>query len=85
MSVGEQNSPAEWHNLGLDVTGPERPVHLHSGDGMHGVRAADRVRARLRQADVLDLALLHQLLELTNLQRFRLKSPHEQPRQRAPI
>ncbi len=42
--------------LGLRVTGPQGVLGLQRGDRVHGVGAADRVRAGLGQADVADLA-----------------------------
>jgi hypothetical protein len=41
---------------------PERVLALQRRDGLHGVGAADGLCAGLRQAEVLDLALLDQIL-----------------------
>ena len=50
------------HAVLLDVARPQRVLALHGGDRLHGVRATDRLRARLGQAEVLHLPLLNQLL-----------------------
>ena len=47
---------AHGKDLGLGVTGPDRVLALHRGDGLDGMGAADRVRAGLRQSEVADLA-----------------------------
>ena len=44
-------------DLRLDVARPQRVLGLHRRDRVHRVRAADRLRARLREAEVADLAL----------------------------
>ena len=44
-------------DLGLEVAGPQRVLGLQRGDRVHGVRAADRRRRGLGQAEVADLAL----------------------------
>ena len=49
--------------LGLRIAGPQRVLGLQRGDRVHGVGAADRLGAGLRQADVQHLALGHQLGE----------------------
>ena len=41
---------------------PQRVFALHCSDRLHRVRAANRLHARLRQARMLDLALLNQFL-----------------------
>src|ERR1700676_1497029 len=41
---------------------PQRVLALESGDGLDGVSAADRLPARFGKAEVLDLALLNQIL-----------------------
>ena len=41
----------------LGLAPPERVLALQRGDGLDGVRAADRLHARLGEAEVLDLAL----------------------------
>ena len=50
------------NDFGLRGSVPERVLTLHGGDGLHGVSAADRLRAGFRQAEVLDLALSNQFL-----------------------
>ena len=40
----------------LDVAGPQRPLGLHRGDRVHGVRPADRRGRGLGDAEVADLA-----------------------------
>ena len=50
------------HAVVLDVARPQRVLALNGGDGLDGVGTADRLRARLRQAEVLHLALLNQFL-----------------------
>ena len=45
----------------FQVAGPQRPLALQRGDGVDGDGAADRGGRRLRQPEVADLALLHQL------------------------
>ena len=40
---------------------PQAELRLQRGDRMHGMRLADRRGRRLGQAEVLDLASLHQL------------------------
>ena len=60
---GHESDPelaAGRQDLGLGVAAPQRVLRLHGGDRVHGVRAADRLRRRLAQADVADLALLDQ-------------------------
>ena len=47
----------------LGVARPQRVFALDRRDRLHGVGAADRLRARLREAEVLDLALRDQLLD----------------------
>ncbi len=49
------------HHLRLDVPAEQRPLRLHGRDGMHGVRGAQFGGRDLAQAQMLDLALPHQL------------------------
>ena len=48
-------------DLVLEVAGEQRPLALERGDRVHGVGPADRVRRRLGQAEVADLAGLDEL------------------------
>lgn len=59
--------PAGRDDLVFRVSGPERPLELHDGDGMDGVGSSNGGSGGLRQADVLYLAVLHQLLQLAHL------------------
>src|SRR5690348_4069446 len=51
------------HPVRLDVSGPQRIFALNRADGMDGMRAADGAGARFREAVVLHLPGLDQLLE----------------------
>ncbi len=48
-------------DLGLDVARPQRVLRLHRRDRVHSVRAADRLGARLGEAEVAHLAGRHEL------------------------
>jgi hypothetical protein len=50
-------------DLVLDPARDERVLDLHVGDGMNGVRPADRLRAHFREPEVTDVARLDQLLD----------------------
>ena len=47
----------------FNVAVRQAPLHLDGGDGVHGVSAAQLAGSALGQADVPDLALLHQALQ----------------------
>ena len=57
---------AEFFERGQDLlfglAPPERVLALQGGDGLHGVGAADGLRAGFGQAEVLHLAFLDQVL-----------------------
>src|SRR6185369_5281585 len=58
-AVGDEVDPElleRREDLGLGAASPERVLALHRGDRLHGVRAADRPRAGLGEAEMLDLA-----------------------------
>jgi hypothetical protein len=50
-------------NLRLGVASPQRVLALHRCDGVDGMRGTDGGSARLRQAEVADLAGCHQLAD----------------------
>ena len=52
---------AGGEDLGLDPARDERVLDLQVGDGVHGVRAPDRLRPDLGEAEVAHVAGLHQL------------------------
>ena len=56
------SSSQRRQHLRLRLAPPQRVLALQRGHRLHRVRAADRLHARLRQAEVLDLALADQLL-----------------------
>lgn len=51
----------QGQQLGLDVAGPQGVFGLQRGDRVHGVRATNRLRRGLGQADAQDLAFGDQL------------------------
>jgi hypothetical protein len=60
-AVGDQADPElpqDREDRPLRVAGPERILHLHGAERVHGMGAADGLRTRLAQAQVADLALL---------------------------
>ena len=63
-AVGDEADPElsdRRQDLVLDVAGPERVLALQGGDRVDGVRAADRLGGRLREAEVANLPLLDEL------------------------
>ena len=50
-------------HVSLRLSVPQRVFALHRGQRLNGVRATNRRRTGFRQAEVLDLALLNQLLD----------------------
>ena len=68
-AVGDESDPELAHrreNLVLDVARPERILGLERRDRVHRVRPANRGGRRLREAEVLHLAGLHELLHRTD-------------------
>ena len=57
------SSSQRRQDLGFGLTPPQRIFALERGDRLDRMRAADRLRARLGEAEVLHLALLDQLLD----------------------
>jgi hypothetical protein len=63
-AVGDQPDPEladRGEHLVLEVACPQRVLALQRADRMDGLGAPDRGGRRLREAEVADLALLHQL------------------------
>ena len=62
--VGDEPDPElneRGHDPRLEIARPQRVLALQRGYLVHGVRASDRLDARLGEADVADLALRDQL------------------------
>ena len=57
------SSSSERDDFFFGLAPPERVLVLQSGHGLHGVGAADGFGAGFRQAEVLDLAGLDELLD----------------------
>jgi hypothetical protein len=63
-AVGDEADPEladRRQDLVLDVASPERVLALQGRDRVDGVRAADRLRGRLRETEIADLPLLDEL------------------------
>ena len=52
-----------WQDLFLGLAPPQRVLALERRHRLDGVRATDRLHARLRQTEVLDLALANEVLD----------------------
>jgi hypothetical protein len=62
-AVGDKTDPqlaAQRQDVGFDIAAPQRVLDLHRGDRVNRVRAPDRRRADLADAEMLDLAGLLQ-------------------------
>ena len=76
-AVGDEADPELAHrgeDLGLEIAGPQRVLGLQRGDRMHGMRAPDRLRPGLREAEEADLAGVDELGILLHVIHFFLFS-----------